>query len=85
MIRVKKKSGDMVEYVPSKIVEMVNWACAGLDVDSSKLLLAFNEHIFDGVTTASIQRNLVHSAKSLAKASDPDWVKVAGKLHATTM
>ena len=85
MIRVKKKSGDMVEYVQSKIVEMVNWACAGLDVDSPKLLLAFNEHIFDGVTTASIQRNLVHSAKSLAKASEPDWVKVAGKLHATTM
>lgn len=85
MIRVSKKSGELVEYIPSKIVDMVKWACEGLDVDSAKLLLAFNEHIFDGVTTSSIQRNLVHAAKSLAKASDPDWVYVAGKLHATTI
>ena len=79
-MKVVKRNGKLEEYNCKKIKKAVAFACEGLDVNPLKLEAKFDEFLFDGVTTDSIQNNLVNHAKNLATPVDDKWVFVAGRL-----
>ena len=79
-LKVVKRNGKSEEYNCKKIKKAVAFACEGLDVNPLKLEAKFDEFLFDGVATDSIQNNLVNHAKNLATPVDDKWVFVAGRL-----
>ena len=79
-MKVVKRNGKFEEYNCKKIKKAVAFACEGLDVNPLKLEAKFDEFLFDGVSTDSIQNNLVNHAKNLATPIDDKWVFVAGRL-----
>lgn len=79
-MKVVKRNGKLEEYNCKKIKKAVAFACEGLDVNPLKLEAKFDEFLFDGVSTDSIQNNLVNHAKNLATPVDDKWVFVAGRL-----
>lgn len=79
-MKVTKRNGELELYNCKKIKKAIKFACDGLNVNSLKLEARFDEFLFDGITTNSIQLNLINHAKNLATASDDKWVFVAGRL-----
>lgn len=82
---VTKKNGTNEQFNNEKIKKAINWACQGLDVNPLALEAKFDEFLYNGITTTKIQANLIEHAKSLASASDSDWVFVAGRLMTMNM
>lgn len=79
-MKVVKRNGKLEEYNCKKIKKAIAFACEGLDVNPLKLEAKFDEFLFDGVSTETIQQNLIIHAKNLAKPTDDQWVFVAGRL-----
>lgn len=79
-ISVVKRDGSIEKFNVEKIKKAIEFACEGLDVNSLKLESKFDEFIVNGVTTESIQQNLIVHAKNLATPKDDKWVIVSGRL-----
>lgn len=79
-LKVIKRNGKSELYNCKKIKKAISFACEGLNVNPLKLEAKFDEFLFDGVSTESIQQNLIIHAKNLATPSDDQWVFVAGRL-----
>lgn len=80
-MKVKKKSGNLEDFNVEKIKQAISFACENLSVNPLALESLFNQSLFDGITTVSIQENLIHHAKTLCSPQEPDWVFVAGRLE----
>lgn len=80
-IEVIKRSGKSAPLDVSKIRKVVNWACAGKDVNSIALESGLKTRLRNGITTRDIQDNLINCALELCDLEQPDWRYVAGRLH----
>lgn len=80
-VEVIKRSGEKQELDVTKIKDVINWACKGLDVNSLALESNICDFLHDGISTVDIHDNIIYHAQALATAEDPDWVYVAGRLN----
>lgn len=80
-ITVTKRNLKTEPYMVSKIKQVIEWACEGLDVNHLVLESKFDDFVKDRISTTHIHDNLIHHAQSLASPESPDWVLVAGRLQ----
>ncbi|AFH21381.1 ribonucleotide reductase large subunit [Cronobacter phage CR3] len=59
---------------------MVEWACEGLDVCASEILMKAQIQMFDGVTTKAIHETLIKAASDLISVQNPDYQYAAARL-----
>jgi ribonucleoside-diphosphate reductase alpha chain len=80
-IQVIRRDGSKTNLNIAKIRAVVDWACAGKDVNSIELEAGLTTRLKHGVTTREIQENLIDCALQMCSPSEPDWRYVAGRLH----
>lgn len=80
IVNVIKRNGKREVYNCKKIKKAIAFACENLEVNPLQLEAKFDEFIKDGVTTASIQENLILHAKNLSSPANDQWLLVAGRL-----
>lgn len=80
-ITVTKRNLKTEPYMVSKIKQVIEWACEGLEVNHLVLESKFDDFVKDRISTTHIHDNLIHHAQSLASPESPDWVLVAGRLQ----
>ena len=79
-MKVIKRNGKFEEYNCKKIKKAIEFACDGLNVNPLELEAKFDETLYDGVSTKSIQDNLILHSKNLASPLNDSWLLVAGRL-----
>lgn len=79
-INVVKSSGKSEKFDAEKVNRVVEWACEGLDVYASEILMKAQIQMFDGVTTRAIHETLIKSASDLISVKNPDYQYVAARL-----
>lgn len=79
-IRVVKSSGIREPFVAEKANRVVEWACEGLDVCPSEILMKAQIQMFDGVTTRAIHETLIKAAADLISVKEPDYQYAAARL-----
>ena len=80
-IQVIRRDGSKTGLNITKIRNVVEWACSGLEVNSIELEAGLKTRLRDGVSTREIQDNLINCALEMCSPSEPDWRYVAGRLH----
>tara|TARA_R110000850_G_scaffold150339_2_gene272871 strand:+ start:244 stop:2427 length:2184 start_codon:yes stop_codon:yes gene_type:complete len=80
-VYVMKRSGKLELLDTGKIKDVIGWACSGLAVNPLVLESKIESIISPDVTTSDIHENIIYHAQSLATATEPDWVYVAGRLN----
>jgi ribonucleoside-diphosphate reductase alpha chain len=80
-IQVIRRDGSEAPLNIAKIRVVVDWACAGKDVNSIALEAGLTTRLRNGITTREIQDNLINCALELCSPEEPDWRYVAGRLH----
>jgi len=76
---VTKRDGRKEPRDVRKIQRAVAWMCNGLNVSQSDLETSVHLPLYDGVTTADIQRTLVVEAATKISPGQPDWTYVAAR------
>lgn len=79
-ISVVKNSGKREAFEADKINRVVEWACEGLDVSPSAILMKAQIQMYDGVTTTAIHDTLIKSASDLISVQEPDYQYAAARL-----
>jgi len=79
--KVIHRDGTQTNLDVTKIRAVVNWACAGLNVNSIVLEAGLTTRLRNGITTIEIQDNLINCALELCSPEEPSWRYVAGRLH----
>lgn len=79
-MKVAKRDGSLEDFQVEKIKQVVEWACEGLDVNPLALESKFDEFLYDGIETTTLQQNLIEHSKALVSPEESDWVFVAGRL-----
>jgi ribonucleoside-diphosphate reductase alpha chain len=80
-IKVVRRDGSEALLDITKIRAVVEWACAGKDVNPITLEAGLTTRLRNGVTTREIQDNLIDCALGMCSPSEPEWRYVAGRLH----
>ncbi|MDJ0580161.1 ribonucleoside-diphosphate reductase subunit alpha [Crocosphaera sp.] len=80
-IRVRRRDGSWTALNIAKIRAVVEWACAGQEVNNIALEAGLTTRLRDGITTREIQDNLINCALEMCSPDEPDWRYVAGRLH----
>ncbi len=80
-IKVIRRDGSKALLNITKIRSVVEWACAGKDVNPITLEAGLTTRLRNGVTTRDIQDNLIDCALGMCSPSEPEWRYVAGRLH----
>lgn len=80
-ITVIHRDGTVGDLDITKIRDVVNWACNGLDANPIELEAGLTTRLRPGVTTRDIQDNLIDCALGMCSPNEPDWRYVAGRLH----
>lgn len=81
MVTVIKRDGTPARLDINRIRQVINWATAGLDVAPLELESGMTARLREGISTRSIQENLIYHALELCSVECPDWRYVAGRLH----
>lgn len=79
-INVVKNSGKTERFDAEKANRVVVWACEGLDVSASEILMKAQIQMFDGVTTRAIHETLIKAASDLISVKNPDYQYAAARL-----
>lgn len=79
-INVVKNSGATEKFDAEKANRVVEWACEGLDVCASEILMKAQIQMFDGVTTKAIHETLIKAASDLISVQNPDYQYAAARL-----
>lgn len=79
-INVVKNSGATEKFDAEKANRVVEWACEGLDVCASEILMKAQIQMFDGVTTRAIHETLIKAASDLISVQNPDYQYAAARL-----
>lgn len=79
-IYVTKRDGTKEKYQPNKINQVVEWACEGLDVSASEILMKMSIQLIDGIPTQDIQNLVIKSAADLISEFEPDYQYAAARL-----
>lgn len=80
-IQVIRRDGSWTALNISKIRAVVDWACAGREVNTIALEAGLTTRLRHGITTREIQDNLINCALEMCSPEEPDWRYVAGRLH----
>jgi len=80
-INVIHTDGSRTPYDANRAIEVINWACEGLEVDPDKLSRRLSRRLNADTTTEEIQSGLIRSAAELADLQYPDWLRVSGRLR----
>ena len=80
-IQVIRRDGSVTCLDITKIRSVVEWACAGKEVNPITLEAGLTTRLRNGVTTREIQDNLIDCALGMCSPSETDWRYVAGRLH----
>lgn len=81
MTTIIKRDGSRAALDISRIRRVVEWACSGLNVSPLILESQMTERLRDGISSRSIQENLIQNSLELCSSECPDWRYVAGRLH----
>ncbi|NEO70131.1 ATP cone domain-containing protein, partial [Moorena sp. SIO3H5] len=76
-IQVIRRDGSFAPLDISKIRSVVDWACAGKDVNPITLEAGLTTRLRDGVSTREIQDNLINCALEMCSPDQPPWRYVA--------
>lgn len=79
-IKVLKRNGEYERYDADKINQVVQWACEGLDVSPSEILMKMQVQLFDGIKTEDLQKLVIKSAADLIEVWQSDYQYVAARL-----
>lgn len=80
-INVIKRDGTRAPIDLSMIHEAVDWACNGYDnVSVSDIEINSKLQFYEGITTAEIQKVMIHSAADLITVEQPNYQYVATRL-----
>lgn len=79
-INVVKSSGAPEPFNAEKANRVVEWACFGLDVSASEILMKAQIQMYDGVTTSAIHETLIKAASDLISVNNPDYQYAAARL-----
>lgn len=80
MLNIIKRNGSKVPFNIDKIKKVILWACEGLNVNPLILESKVTSIFTEGISTRSIQDNLIQSAVTLTSLEEPQWKDVAGRL-----
>jgi len=80
-ILVARRDGSLTPLDIAKIRAVVEWACAGQNVNPITLEAGLTTRLRNGVTTREIQDNLIDCALGMCSPEEPAWRYVAGRLH----
>ncbi|OKH22781.1 ribonucleoside-diphosphate reductase [Hydrococcus rivularis NIES-593] len=80
-IQVIRRDGSRTPLNIAKIRAVVDWACAGVEVNPIALEAGLKTRLRNGITTREIQDNLINCALEMCSPEEPDWRYVAGRLH----
>jgi ribonucleoside-diphosphate reductase alpha chain len=80
-IQVVRRDGSLTSLNITKIRLVVDWACAGKEVNPIALEAGLKTRLRNGITTREIQDNLINCALEMCSPEEPDWRYVAGRLH----
>lgn len=80
MITVLNRHKETEAYDPTRIRDVIQWAVDGLDANPLELEARFDQKLYDGIQTESIQDYLTACAVELCSKEEPDWRIVAGRL-----
>lgn len=78
-MNVTKRDGTTEPRDIRKIQRAVEWMCRGLNVSQSDLETSVHLPMYDGITTADIQRTFIIEAASKISAEEPEWTYVAAR------
>lgn len=79
-VRVKKRHGGLEKFSAEKINKVVEWACEGLDVSASEILMKMHLQLYDGIPTKDLQKLVIKAAADLIEIWQPDYQYAAGRL-----
>lgn len=79
-INVVKNSGVSEPFIAEKVNRVVEWACEGLDVSASEILMKAHIQMYDGVSTRDIHETLIKAASDLISVQSPDYQYAAARL-----
>lgn len=79
-MHVLKRSGKKESLDISKIRIVIDFACAGIDVDPMELELDAQIQFRDGISTKEIQQLLIRTAAEKVSPQTPQWQYVAARL-----
>jgi ribonucleoside-diphosphate reductase alpha chain len=79
-LNITKRDGSLFPFNIDKIKQVIAWACEGLDVNPIELESKVTTVFVEGVSTRTIQDNLIQHAVILTSLETPDWKNVAGRL-----
>lgn len=85
MLTVEKRDGTKVDYDAAKIKQSIKHAVGNTGANSLVLESMIDTVIKNGIKTSLIQQNIIHQAKKLATAQNPEWLKVSGRAYAANM
>ena len=80
-IKVISRDGTKTPLDIARIRSVVDWACAGLNVNAIALEAGLTTRLRNGITSREIQDNLINCALEMCSPEQPDWRYVAGRLH----
>ncbi len=80
-LSVINRDGSKSPLDITKIRDVVEWACKGLNVTAIALESGLTTRLKDGISTRDIQDNLISCALEMCSPEEPDWRYVAGRLH----
>lgn len=80
-IQVIRRDGSPTALDITRIRSVVEWACAGQNVNPITLEAGLTTRLRNGVTTRDIQDNLIDCALGMCSPDEPAWRYVAGRLH----
>lgn len=76
---VKKRSGELQEFDPTKILQRIQTQAQGLKVDSTHVYLQINNVLYDGVSTTEIDMEAARLSATFT-STHPDYSKLASNL-----
>lgn len=83
--KVIKRNGELEVFDATKVNRVVEWACEGLDVSPSAVLMGAANQVDKLPSTEQIHEALVKSANNLVDFANPDYSKVAARLKIFSM
>ncbi|HEG8097874.1 TPA: ribonucleoside-diphosphate reductase subunit alpha [Campylobacter jejuni] len=79
-MEVTKRDGRIVPFDITKIRNIIERCCEGLDVNPLQLESSLSAKFKDKVSTSAIQQEIILTTVSLISPDEPDWDYVAGRM-----
>lgn len=78
--KVLKRNGKAEPFIAEKVNKVVEWACEGLDVCASSILMSAASKVDKLPSTSEIHDALIRAANDLVDFNNPDYGRVAARL-----